>query len=311
MSPARPNPVLPKVLVLLATRNGERYLQEQLDSILGQQDVDVRILALDDESSDGTLRMLVEAAERDARITVLPPMGASGGSAANFLRLLALAEPREDELVAFADQDDIWLPWKLSRHAALIAAGADGVSSDVTAFDADGKRSLVRKAFPQRKLDFVFESPGPGCTFLMDRRVFDVARTALAQPEKVDVDFHDSFVYAVARAAGLTWRIDDRPSVDYRQHGGNVFGANVGASSAISRLKLMGRRWHRDHAVRLVRAALPVATAQLRPQLESLLPLLLDTGFRARWALAARAGGFRRRLRDRLVVRTLILIGVW
>lgn len=299
--------------MLLATYNGRRWLPEQLDSILAQEGVDLRVIALDDASTDGTREWLLERAGSEPRLTVLDPMGASGSAAANFYRLIAHAPLEPGELVAFSDQDDVWVPGKLARHAHLLAErGADGVSSNVTAFHADGRRALVRKDYPQRDFDYLLESPGPGSTFLMTPRLVALVREVLAtQPDAPRVDYHDWLVYAVARAAGMTWHIDAEPTVEYRQHDDNAMGANLGARQAGSRLALIRQRWHRAQATSLARIGLAVAPEQHRAGIEGMLRLLERTGIRSRLALARRAGQVRRRPRDRWIIGVLVGIGVW
>lgn len=303
----------PRVVVLLATHNGVRFLEEQVESILTQQGVDVRVLALDDASTDGTVEWLSTKAASDERFVVLPSPGRAGSAAANFYRLIHSADPRPGELVAFADQDDIWVPTKLSRHATLLVDGGhDGVSSNVTSFTPDGRRSLVRKAFPQRELDFLLESPGPGSTFLITPRLLDLARETLDDnPAASLVEYHDSLIYAIARARGWSWFIDDVSSVDYRQHDANVMGSNVGIGSALERLRLIRTHWLRTHSTLLTRVALGVAPAESAPTYERMLELLGGTGIRTRLALARLAPRLRRRPRDQRIIALLISIGVW
>ncbi|HRN29444.1 MAG TPA: glycosyltransferase, partial [Terrimesophilobacter sp.] len=197
---------LPRVAVLLATYNGARWLDEQLDSILSQQDVQVRVIALDDGSTDGTDERLTERAATEPRLTVLPRRDPSGSAAANFYRLLLTAETKPDELVAFADQDDRWRPGKLARHAELLSRGGyDGVSSNVSSFTSDGRHTLVRKDYPQRPFDFLLESAGPGSTFLMTHRLVELMRHTLRNDDSLaqQVHRHDWLTYAVARSHGL------------------------------------------------------------------------------------------------------------
>ncbi len=227
-------PPEPKVLVLLATHNGAAFLGAQLDSILAQEGVDLRVLAADDASTDGTAELLEARAAVDPRLTVIRRTENSGGAAPNFYDLLLRAPVDDGTFVAFADQDDIWRPGKLARHAAVLADGEiDAVSSNVIAF-GDGGRHLIRKDYPQRRFDYLFEGPGPGCTHLMSPRLVGLVRAELQRDGSPAprTDFHDWLVYAVCRAAGLRWHIDPEPTVEYRQHGGNVFGANVGFRSA-------------------------------------------------------------------------------
>jgi rhamnosyltransferase len=303
-----------RIVVLLATRNGQRWLPEQLASILDQQGVDVRVVALDDESTDGTVDWLDSLAANDPRVVRLVTESASGSSAANFFRLITRAEVADDELIAFADQDDVWMPGKLERQARLLAeGGVDGVSSNVTSFTPDGKRTLIRKDHPQRRFDYLLQSPGPGSTFLITRRLFELVRLQLQEHPDIAarIDYHDSFMYVVARARQWRWFIDPEPTVDYRQHQHNVIGANVGVASAVARLRLIRARWHRQQAIAMCELAIGIAREPLRSELGRILALFTTPGLRARMQLARRAGDFRRRARDRMVIAVLMVSGVW
>lgn len=196
----------------------------------------MRVVALDDESSDGTRDWLVERAAHEPRLTVLPSMGPSGRSAADFYRLIALVEPPADGYLAFSDQDDIWLPGKLARHVELLRSGGhDGISSSVTAFSSSGERTVIRKDYPQRRFDYLTESPGPGCSFLLSPRLAALVAAQLAgddSPARA-TEYHDSLIYALARGRGWSWHIDGVPSLDYRQHDSNVMGANTRPQSGV------------------------------------------------------------------------------
>ena len=309
----------PSVAVLLAVYNGMPYLPEQVESILDQQGVTVRILVSDDGSTDGSVDWLQARADAGAPIELLPRIAPSGSSAANFRRLILDAVVGEHELVAFADQDDRWLPGKLERHAALIAGGAEFVSSNVMAFDESGAQNLVKKDWPQRRWDFLTEGPGPGCSFLLSAAAFDVVRRATAAiPEAARTDFHDSMVYAIGRAAGLPWVIDGVVSLDYRQHADNVLGSNHGGRAAATRLRMIRERWHREQAVLHARIAIAVAE-EIAPgphaidpdAMRMILTLLEDGGPSSRIRLARGADQLRRRPRDRRILGGLILSGLW
>lgn len=308
-----PAPPLPRVVVLLATHNGARWLDDQLTSILDQKDVSVRIVALDDESRDTTRELLLKRAETDSRLTVLPSAGRAGSAARNFYRLMETAPIEPDEFVALSDQDDIWELDKLSRHARLLDGGGfDGVSSSVTSFTPDGQRTLIRKDYPQRAFDYLLEGPGPGSTFLFTHRLLMLARDALTRD---DLDAreveHDWFLYALTRMHGWAWHIDSEPSVNYRQHDDNVMGSNQGLTSGIARLKLIRNGWHRRQSALLSRLAVEICPPGDKPALERMHELLTSTGPRSRLTLAAMAGQLRRRPRDRGIIGLLIALGVW
>lgn len=110
--------------VVLASHNGERFIGDQLDSILPQLDSEDEIIVSDDASTDRTLQVV--SARADARVHVIAHR-ARAGYVANFQR--ALNECRGDDIY-FADQDDIWMPDKVAtlsaalRRCALVASDA-------------------------------------------------------------------------------------------------------------------------------------------------------------------------------------------
>lgn len=237
--PRPPAGELPEVAVLLATFNGMKYLPEQLDTILGQQDVTVRVVASDDGSTDGTLGLLRARAAVDGRLVVLP-RARGGSAAANFYRLLLDAPLTGAHYVAFSDQDDHWRPDKLARAVRrLRTTGAQGYSSDVLAVYPDGRRRPVVKSQAQRRWDHLFSSAGPGCTYVLDVRHVLALRHRLEEAGDLaaQVEYHDWLVYAWFRQQGLTWVIDAWPSLEYRQHGENVLGANAGVGAVWGRAK--------------------------------------------------------------------------
>jgi glycosyltransferase involved in cell wall biosynthesis len=104
---------LPEVEVLLATYNGARFLREQLDSIMAQDYGNIRVLARDDGSSDETIEILGQYAKKFPGCFRVMPAGSPTGSAkGNFLLLIKASTA---DYICFADQDDVWLPDKVSR----------------------------------------------------------------------------------------------------------------------------------------------------------------------------------------------------
>lgn len=234
-----------QVQVLLATHNGLPWLDDQIDSIFGQTGVDIRLLVSDDASTDGTRERLLEWARDDARITLLPDHPRLGNAAFNFYHLLAHADVEGCGLFALADQDDIWEPDKLWRHARLIESeDVDGISSDVTAFWPNGRARLIRKSQPQRRWDHMLEPPGPGCTFLITARLVREVNAWLVRLAGLGIGplpKHDWFIYLIARCTGLRWYIDPTSTVRYRQHGRNEVGANAGIRPKIRRIRMLVR----------------------------------------------------------------------
>jgi rhamnosyltransferase len=109
----------------------------------------------------------------------------------------------------------------------------------VTAFWPDGHEVLVKKAFPQREFDYLFESAGPGCTYVLESSLASQLQKIIrdADDSIFRIDYHDWLAYAFARAHKFKWIIDDWSSMAYRQHRKNQIGANAGWKSFWLRLK--------------------------------------------------------------------------
>jgi rhamnosyltransferase len=241
----------PSVAVCLAAFNGMRYLQQQIDSIFGQIDADITLFVSVDASTDGTEEWFRRLQTQDARVVLLPFGEKFGGAARNFFRLLRDVDFSHFEYVAFADQDDIWLPGKLKRAADCLAgAGADGYSSDIVAFWESGQSRYIKKSYPQRRWDYLFESAGPGCTFVLSQRLALDLQGLLRQElqKSMNVGLHDWFTYAFARAHGYNWVIDDYAGLMYRQHGENQVGVNAGFAAFMWRVRRVLGGWGLNQA---------------------------------------------------------------
>ena len=254
--------VCPRVLVLLAARNGAVWIQEQIDSILQQTDVDVRIVVSDDCSIDHT-RSCVQKFSSTGSVRLISPTLATGSAARNFFFLVeSNGDVAEFDLVAFADQDDIWLPDKLARASRVMAAyGADGYSSAVLAQWGNGRtRALVQSRCTTRG-DFLFEGAGQGCTFVLSRafyqrlRAFYGAHTDLT----CSIHYHDWATYALARVWQLRWALDPCPTVRYRQHPQNDTGARYSAAGIGMRIQRILNGWYRNQIRAVTRLCLAAA----------------------------------------------------
>jgi rhamnosyltransferase len=244
--------VTPKVIVLMATYNGNVWLPTQLKSILNQKGVDVALIVSDDQSSDTTHDYLKKISELDDRVKVLPNIKKFGSAGMNFLRLLKDSDLSKVDYVAFSDQDDIWLENKLTKAINYIFENnVDGYSSNVTAFWSDGTKKLIFKSKPQQKYDYMFESAGPGCSFVFTQKLAIELQRFLSSNQEAckEVALHDWFTYAFAKSRGYNWHIDKESYVMYRQHEQNVLGANSGFKAKINRWNKMREGWYRDQVL--------------------------------------------------------------
>ena len=98
-----------KIDILMATYNGEKYLKEQIESILNQTYKNIRLIISDDASKDSTPQILEEYRKKDSRIEIYLNKE-NRGVVKNIEFLL---EKVEDEFYMLADQDDVWLQLKV------------------------------------------------------------------------------------------------------------------------------------------------------------------------------------------------------
>ena len=300
-----------KIAVLMATYNGLNWLPEQINSVLNQVDVDLTLYVSDDCSIDGTLEFLERLAKSDNRVVVLPKTSRMGSAGKNFYRLLCDVYTSGFDYLAFADQDDIWNLDKLSRHVELIKVeNAECVSSNVMAFWPDRSQKLIRKSQPQKTFDFVFESAGPGCSFLMTPWLVAKLREEIQSPNSParDVLMHDWLTYAICRAHNRKWVIDPIPSLMYRQHANNVIGANSGIKAIVNRLRKINDGWYRGEVSKICDVVEGISHEQ---KLVKLSKLLKSDSFISRVRLLSYLPQARRKLLDRIVLALTIIFSVF
>lgn len=239
----------PKIAVLLAAYQGEKWIEEQIGTILNQEGVELSLIVSVDLSRDTTLDIVTQIAARDPRVQILDYGDRYGSAGANFFRLMQDVDLSRFDFVSFADQDDIWHLDKLTRAVTLIRdRSVDAYSSNVTAFWGDGRTKLVHKSGPQTLYDHYFEAAGPGCTYVFTQKLAADLQSFLNNSPDIAGTFplHDWLFYCFARSHGYTWFIDDRPGLAYRQHAENVMGVNRGIRSYIRRLQMLKQGWYRN-----------------------------------------------------------------
>ncbi len=247
----------PVIEVLLATYNGARFLREQIDSVLAQQDIDLRILARDDGSGDETPSILKEyAAQHPDRFRVIPTDTPTGSAQRNFHQLLLASTA---DYVAFCDQDDVWLPHKLQhtvRRMQQLEAQHDTSTPVLISTDLRVVNEMLQTIAPslwqQNSIGNAAKPPlgqllsdntVTGCTALLNRALVEHM-----QEMPPAVLMHDHWAALIAASTGAIAGIDET-TVLYRQHSSNVVGA-VATRSPLQKLqRLFGRSAVRDRAL--------------------------------------------------------------
>ena len=213
-----------KIGIVLATYNGEKYLAQMLDSLVAQTRQADFIVAVDDGSKDNTPAILKSYENRlPLQVTILEK---NSGHRAAFSKALELAQPQlsDNDLIALADQDDIWLPQKLDLLEKEIQDKAL-VFGDAQVVDANGKitaDSWRSYSKIEKKISMEQQIAGinnvTGCLSLFRAALL---KTILPIPEGVTV--HDRWIAMIADRQGGIAAIDT-PVVQYRIHGNNAVG---------------------------------------------------------------------------------------
>jgi rhamnosyltransferase len=298
-------------MVLLAAHNGSQWILEQVDSILEQVGVDVTLIISDDGSTDDTRSRLTRYSN-DSRVHIISPASPTGAAAQNFFWLMRNASGDGHAFIALADQDDIWSIDKLQRACiALGNSGAGGYSCSTKAFWRDGRGMILRQAERLTRSDFLFESAGQGCTYVLTAGFYTKVRDflRLSFVDTSSVHYHDWAIYALSRLWGVGWKFDPQPMLQYRQHGGNDTGARSSFSGVRKRINRIRAGWYAEQLCAIAR--LSIAAAPGDPMVAEWNKLLQgEHGIegRLRRVLFCLRGGRRRRT-DQIILLLSAMAG--
>jgi glycosyltransferase involved in cell wall biosynthesis len=240
---------MPSVAILLCTFNGARFLSAQLASFSNQQFTNWRVFASDDGSTDRTLAILSDHADKLGTMPLQICDGPRQGFVANFLSLACHPATTADYF-AYSDQDDVWEPEKLSRAVEwlqTLPSDLPAMYCSRTRLIDENDRTCGFSPLFRRKPNFrnaLVQSIAGGNTMVFN----EAARRLLADcGNGVRVPLHDWWTYLVITAAGGEVRYDPRPSIQHRDHSQNVVGSNVGWRNRARRLQMLAagdfERW--------------------------------------------------------------------
>lgn len=220
---------MPEIDILMAAYNGEKYISEQVESILSQTFTDWRLLIRDDGSNDNTPAIIEEyAAKYPGKIEVIHDDAVCRNATKNFFELLKHAEA---DYVMFCDQDDVWLPYKIQitydymkkaerenpDKPVLIFTGLQIVDAELRSMD-----QLMSLNFPERRYTFkelILGNCAAGCTEMLNRKCYKGMGGF-----HEGIKYHDWWASLYASAFGVIVRVP-MALILYRQHGDNAVGA--------------------------------------------------------------------------------------
>jgi glycosyltransferase involved in cell wall biosynthesis len=224
------------ISILLCTYNGEKYLNEQLESFVAQAGVEWQLFVSDDGSKDTTWEILKQFQRRFPQRVMLF-QGPRQGFVANYFSLLARPEITAD-YYALADQDDVWLPEKLSKAVAHLSGELVLYCSRTQAVD-DALKPLTLSPLFKRRISFqnaLVQSLAGANTMVFNQAALDLCRKAGLSHKVVS---HDWWLYMLITGAGGRMIYDAESTLLYRQHAGNVIGANQSFRAKIYRFKFL------------------------------------------------------------------------
>ena len=237
--------MMKRVLILLSTYNGERFLAEQLDSLYTQEGVDIHVLVRDDRSTDNTVTILEDYQNRYGNMTVLK--GENVGAGPSFMLLIKEAAENHKgyDYYAFCDQDDVWFPNKMvlgvnaleesSRERKLFFCSA--IKTDVDLHPIVSYRLRQVNSFGAN----LVANHIMGCCMMFNGKLLEdinkINTEAISVPNGL-IPLHDSWAAAVAYALDAEIIQNRAALMYYRQHGHNVIGSRQGfLSIQLSRIK--------------------------------------------------------------------------
>lgn len=267
---------MPTVHVLLATYRGERYIAEQLASIASQTHQDWRLLVSDDGSNDRTVEICETFAREHPQHRVQFVDGPRQRcSTANFFHLLRTVDGFEaDDLFAFCDQDDVWLPEKLERAVAVLRSaplrdGQAALYGSRTKLVDHRLQPIGTSRLPARPLGFgnaLLQNVASGNTMVFNAAMLGLLRRI----NPTHAVLHDWTAYQAVTGCGGWMHFDPEPSLLYRQHEHNLIGSQGRSWDQVQRIGMLFRGQYRTWGDQ-TEAAMKDLRDQLTPEAQRLL----------------------------------------
>jgi len=221
------------ISILLASYNGEKYIAQQIDSLLEQSVQDFKLFICDDKSTDSTYEIIEKFANlHPGKIFISQNEKNLSGAKFNFIKMMA---EFKDDYIMLCDQDDIWLPDKIEKSLGKIKEMEDRYGREkpllvhTNLCIADEDLEIVSSSYWERANAKVEEKKfnkvlvqnfATGCTMMYNRALGELVG---AEPDYLVM--HDWWLVLLASAFGEIDMIE-KPTILYRQHLDNVLGSN-------------------------------------------------------------------------------------
>lgn len=300
------------VQVLMATYNGEKYIKEQIDSIINQNYSNISLLIRDDCSSDNTNNIIDEYMSQYDNIDKVEAIGNSNiGAKDSFFQLLINA--KNANYYALSDQDDYWMPDKIKRAVDKIEEleRINGVEvpllycSAKTVTDESLNDYYLEKIHNPRITfgNALVENLCTGCTCVINKKLRDMV---IKELPKFTI-MHDWWLYMIAVSFGYVY-YDEESRIKYRQHGNNVYG-EITSKTALMKYRMKELFRKRGETYKQIEEFMRIYS--LNENEKKLAQILVKSkhNINYRWKILKSHQVFRQKKKDNRIVSFLIMFG--
>lgn len=224
-----------EVAILMATYNGEKYLEEQIESIIDQTYKNWILYIRDDNSQDDTQKIIDKYVKRYPRkIVQIKDDIIANGACKNFMCLLEnVHKNKKHKMYLFCDQDDYWLKDKIEKTVNeyfKIINNEKPILIHTDLYVVDSKLNLISNSFIKysglngkcKKFNnYLIENNATGCTMLINDRLADLVKYNIK-----NIMMHDWYFALIASAFGEVVFLN-KATIKYRQHSNNTLGAKT------------------------------------------------------------------------------------
>jgi glycosyltransferase involved in cell wall biosynthesis len=281
----------------MCTFNGENFLEEQLDSIERQDYKNWTLFVNDDGSKDSTLKILKAYQKKWGSKKLHIRKGAQKGFCQNFLQIINDPKINAD-LYFLSDQDDVWMPHKLShtikKMSKLDASKPNLYCARTTYISSDAKKILGQSDLflkPPSFRNAIVQSIGGGNTMAFNNLLKDPVR----KYPRADVVSHDWWLYILNELKGGQTFYDTESTILYRQHSRSLIGANTKFIAKLRRLRMLLDGTYRVYNTKHLEVLnkLLIETVKTNIDLIDQFLIMRDKPLNVRWQMIHSLGLYR------------------
>lgn len=225
-----------RVAILMCTFNGEKYLSEQLDSLMKQTYSNFVCYVHDDGSIDKTMQILEDYERKmKEKLVIVKYENRTHSANYNFCSFMKYAEKNlKEKYIMFCDQDDVWLPQKIEKTVCAVRNVELGETPALAYCDQiivnekldvlyNSNEEIMHRTEADKSFKrIIFRNIAAGCCICINRPLLHLVCEAM---EIQNVVMHDWWIMLVAQATGNVAFVPESLML-YRQHSANALGVD-------------------------------------------------------------------------------------